>query len=133
MKTFYGLAFVLLLALGAVASAQVQQTMLKAFAPPNSDGTSVILEIDWPQVKAAAPEVTQAKVYRRAVGPPKALDSVAVLPVDSARYEDAGLDPQTRYHYFAYFKDADGNTLKFGSYRAVAHLGPIATLPAKEQ
>ena len=54
---------------------------------------------------------------------------MAVLPADSARFVDQGLDRTVAYHYFAYFKNADGETQRFGGFPAVVHLGPLQTLP----
>lgn len=105
------------------------QTILKAKAPAGSDGTRVILEIDWPQARAHAPAAVLVMLRRRPEGYPTVPDTIAVLPADSSRYEDTGLDPNQVYHYFAYFKTADSSTTQFGSYPAVVHLGPIHTRP----
>lgn len=118
-------ALILILAVWAWS----EQTILRAYAPADSDGTSVILEVDWSQVKAAAPEVDHVSLRRRPAHPPAKPDTIAILPVDSARFIDAGLDPRQAYHYYAYFKDADSSTLRFGSFPAVVHLGPIHTMP----
>lgn len=106
-----------------------EQTILKAYAPAGTDGHQVILSIDWSQVKVAAPAVTSVMLRRRPAGQPTVADTVAVLPMDSLRFVDTGLDPATAYHYYAYFKKADGETDRFGSYPAVVHLGPLHTLP----
>jgi hypothetical protein len=107
------------------------QTILKAYAPAGSDGTRVILEIDWSQVKAHAQGVKLVLLRRRPEGPPRVPDTLAFLPVDSARFEDRGLDPNQTYHYFAYFKTADSATTEFGSFPAVVHLGPLRTRPER--
>lgn len=131
MKKFGSIVLAVILCLGLFAVVQAGQTILRAFAPAGSDGTQIILQIDWEQVQKAAPEVTQVWLRRRAVGPPEKMDSLAYVPAGTARYTDTGLDPDRQYHYFAYFKDADGSTQRFGSSAAVVHLGPIAPLPGK--
>jgi hypothetical protein len=108
-----------------------EQTILTAYAPAGSDGTSILLSIDWGQVHQAAPTVTNVLLRRRPAGPPVISDTLAVIPADSARYLDTGLDASTAYHYYAYFKDAQGETARFGSVPAVVHLGPVHTLPQK--
>jgi len=115
--------------LAALATdAAAEQTILKAFAPADTAGRQVILVIDWSQVKAVSPAVTSVLLRRRPAGPPTVADTVAVLPADSTRFLDTGLDPATAYHYYAYFKKADGETDRFGTYPAVVHLGPLRTL-----
>ena len=121
------------LALGAVTAvaipAHAGQSILKAIAPAGSDGTRVILVIDWPQAKAHAADAEMVMLRRRPAGMPSVADTLVVLPADSSRYEDSGLDPQQAYHYFAYFKTKDSTTTQFGSIPAVVHLGPIHTRP----
>jgi hypothetical protein len=124
------LTAVFLAALGANALAG--QTILKAYAPAHADGGQVILEIDWSQVKAAAPGVTSVLLRRRPAGLPTIADTLAVLPLDSARFVVNGLDPTLGYHFYAYFKKADGETDRFGSYPAVVHLGPLHSVPSKK-
>lgn len=119
------LATVCLAAIPALAG----QTMLKAIAPSGSDGTRVILVIDWAQVKSHAADAELVMIRRRPAGLPTIPDTLAFLPADSSRYEDTGLDPNQAYHYFAYFKTADSATTQFGSYPAVVHLGPLHTRP----
>lgn len=114
------------------ATAFAEQSILTAYAPANSDGGQVILVIDWTQAKAAAPGITSVLLRRRPAGLPTVADTVAVLPADSSRFVDSGLDRATAYHYYAYFKNADGDTDRFGSYPAVVHLGPLHTVPAKK-
>jgi hypothetical protein len=113
------------------AAGQGEQTILSAFAPAGSDGSRIILAIDWAQVKQAAPTVTSVLLRRRPAGPPTIMDTVAVLPVDSAHCIDSGLIATQAYHYYAYFKNAEGETARFGSSPAVVHLGPIYPLPSK--
>lgn len=105
------------------------QSILKAKAPAGSDGTRVILEIDWAQAKAHAPDAVMVMLRRRPEGYPTVPDTLAVLPADSSRFIDSGLDPNQLYHYFAYFKTADSSTTQFGSFPAVVHIGPIHTRP----
>ena len=131
MKKLGYIALALTFSLGLIAVAQAGQTILRAFSPATTDGSQVVLQIDWDQVKKAAPEATQVSIRRRPAGMPVKSDSVTYLQAGTPRYTDTGLDADTQYHYFASFKDAEGNTLKFGSARAVVHLGPIATLPGK--
>jgi len=114
------------------ATAFSGQTILKAYAPAGADGGQVILVIDWAQVKVAAPGVTSVLLRRRPAGMPTVADTLALLPLDSARYVDSGLDSTLDYHYFAYFKKADGQTDRFGSSPAVVHLGPIHIIPPKK-
>jgi len=121
------------LALGALVAVaipvQAGQSILKALAPAGGDGTRVILVIDWPQVKAHAANAELVMLRRRPAGMPSVADTLALLPADSSRYEDSGLDPNQAYHYFAYFKTKDSTTTEFGSIPAVVHLGPIHTRP----
>lgn len=112
-----------------VGPAFAGQTILKVKAPAGSDGTRVILEIDWAQAKAHAPDAVMVMLRRRPEGYPTVPDTLAVLPADSSRFIDTGLDPNQAYHYFAYFKNADSSTTQFGSFPAVAHVGPIHTRP----
>ena len=119
----------LLLALCMTAPLQAEQTILKAYAPPGSDGTSIILVIDWAQVKAHAAQAQMVMLRRRPAGPPTVADTLVFLPADSSRYVDTGLSLEREYHYFAYFKAADSSTTQFGSTPAVVHLGPIRTRP----
>ena len=121
---------VVLIMIGLVAAtANAEQTILSAFAPAGSDGSTVVLQIDWLQVKEAAPNVDHVMLRRRPAGTPVQPDTVAFLPVDSARVTDVGLDPDLAYHYYAYFKKADSSMVRFGLYRAVVHLGPLHTRP----
>ena len=127
-KTTWILCITLLGGLAALAWAE--QTMLKAYAPAHSDGTSIIVEIDWAQVRAAAPEADHISLRRRTAAPPVVeVETIVALPADSGRYLDTGLDPALLYHYYAYVKDADSTTLKFGGFPSVLHLGPIRTQP----
>jgi hypothetical protein len=112
-----------------VAGAGAEQTVLKAYAPAGSDGSRIILEIDWAQVTTLAPEVDHVSLRRRPTGPPVSYDTVAVFGPEQNRVTDSGLVATEGYHYLAYFKDADNNTLLFGSYPAIAYLGPIHTRP----
>lgn len=116
-------------ALTATVAIAEPQTILRAFAPADSEGTSVILQIDWAQVKEALPEVAHVSLRRRPAGPPVKIAKIATLLVDQSRYVDSTLDASVEYHYYAYFKDADSTTLKFGSFPAVVHLGPLRTAP----
>jgi hypothetical protein len=117
------------LAFAVATTALAEQSILKAYAPSEGDGTSVILVIDWPQAKRHAAAAEWVMLRRRADGPPVVPDTLATLPADSARFVDTGLDPGKKYHYFAYFKSADSATTQFGSSPAVVHLGPIPTRP----
>jgi hypothetical protein len=119
---------VVAMVLGLLLPVQAGQTLLTAFAPAGSDGTKVLLKIDWNQVKEAAPDVEMVMIRRRPAGTPMAPDTVAFLDTQTAQIEDSGLNPQLAYHYYAYFKTADSTTSKFGSFPAIAHLGPIHTL-----
>lgn len=114
-------------ALTAAVAAAEPQSILRAFAPAGSEGTSVILQVDWEQVKKALPEVSYVSLRRRPAGPPVRIEKIAILPVDQSRYLDTALDASVAYHYYAYFKDADSTMLNFGSYPAVVHLGPLHT------
>jgi hypothetical protein len=119
------LAVATLLAL--MMPAQAGQTLLTAFETADSDGTRVLLKIDWTQVLQAAPDVELVMVRRRPAGTPVAPDTVAFLNPETSEFEDSGLNPELAYHYYAYFKKADSSTTRFGSFPAVAHLGPIHT------
>jgi len=123
------LATALLLALWTTGAGE--QTILTAYAPAGSDGSSIVLTVDWAQVHQDAPTAVSVLLRRRPAGPPTVADTVAVLPADSSRCLDTGLDASMAYHYFAYFKTADGETARFGSYPAVVHLGPIYPLQPK--
>jgi hypothetical protein len=120
--------FAAAIVLGLLLPVQAGQTLLTAFAPANSDGTRVLLKIDWELVLQAAPDVEMVMIRRRPAGLPVAPDTVAFLNTLTAQFEDTGLNPEGAYHYYAYFKTADSSTTKFGSFPAIAHLGPIHTL-----
>ncbi len=129
VRRMFSASLVIIAALTAAVAVAEPQTILKAFAPADSDGTSVILQIDWEQVKKALPEVAHVSLRRRPAGPPVKIEKIATLQVDQSRYVDSTLDASVEYHFYAYFKDADSTTLKFGSYPAVVHLGPLNTTP----
>jgi hypothetical protein len=105
------------------------QTMLRAAAPAGSDGTEVRLYFDWAQITAGAPDADHLSLRRRPSDRVVPMDTIATIPLDSGSYLDRGLDPDTPYEYFAYVKNSDGQTLKFGSHYAVIYLGPIYTKP----
>lgn len=123
---FVATLFVLCLSLAAAAG----QTILKAYAPSESDGASLMLEVDWAQIKTAAPQVTYVLLLKRSAHEVKPRDTVGTLALDSSRISAAGLLANVPYHFFAYFKDSTGTTSKFGSMPAVVHLGPVYSLPA---
>jgi hypothetical protein len=127
-RTLLGIGL-LLSALTVAGFAVEPQTILRAFAPAESSGQSVILQIDWAQVKRAIPEVNHVSLRRRPAGHPVPIEKIGVLSTDQARLIDSVPDAGVAYHYYAYFKDADSTTLRFGSYPAIVYLGPINTTP----
>ena len=129
MRALLSLAVTLAVTGALSAPAYAGQTILRAFSPAGSDGSEVILQIDWAQVDSVAADVNYVLLRRKPAGPPVKADSIAVLQVGTARFVDTGLNPAQAYHYFAYFKSADGTTLRFGSFPAVVHLGPLTTKP----
>lgn len=124
------LCAVALLVMCISVTATAGQTILKAYAPSESDGSSLILEVDWAQIKPAAPQVTYVLLLKRSAHEVKPRDTVGTLVLDSSRITVSGLLSDVPYHYFAYFKDSTGTTSKFGSMPAVVHLGPVYSLPA---
>ena len=128
MQRTTGTVLAVALVLGLLMPVQAGQSLLTAFAPAGSDGTKVLLKIDWNQVIQAAPDAEMVMIRRRPAGAPVAPDTVAFLDTLTAQFEDSGLNPELAYHYSAYFKRADSATTRFGSFPAVAHLGPIHTL-----
>jgi len=121
----FGIAVAVIL----VASARAEQTLLKAYMPADSDGSRVVLVIDWSQAKAHAPTSEWVMLRKRPDGLPTVPDTLAMLPVDSSRFVVEGLDPAVAYHFFASFKAKDSVTVQFGSVPAVVHLGPVHSRP----